>query len=133
MLARQESPDKDLDSSGKKNFSAISAHHLLQLVLSLGDSLPVVGVDDEDDSLRVLEVVAPQRPDLVLAADVPHGEADVLVLDGLDVEACDETRALFTNQTINDQLRQRCFQRNRNNLLCLGRIILLEATAFLTT
>ena len=101
-----------------------NAHHLLQLVLGLGDSLPVVGVDDEDEALRVLEVVAPQRPDLVLTADVPHGEADVLVLDGLDVEACNETRALFTNQTINDQLRQCCFQRNRKNLLCLGRIIL---------
>ena len=105
----------------------------MQLVLGLGDSLPVVGVDDEDEALRVLEVVAPQRPDLVLTADVPHGEADVLVLDGLDVEACNETRALFTNQTINEQLPQCCFLRILNDLLCLGRIILLQATAFLTT
>ena len=37
--------------------------------------------------LRVLEVVAPQRPDLVLAADVPNRERDVLVLDCFDVEA----------------------------------------------
>ena len=37
--------------------------------------------------LRVLEVVAPQRPDLVLAADVPNRERDVLVLDRLDVKA----------------------------------------------
>ena len=29
----------------------------------------------------------PQGPDLVLTADVPHGEADVLVLNRLDVEA----------------------------------------------
>ena len=29
----------------------------------------------------------PQGPDLVLTADVPHGEANVLVLDRLDVEA----------------------------------------------
>ena len=55
--------------------------------------------------------MAPQRPDLVLTADVPDGEADVLVLDGLDVEACNETRALITNKAINDQLRQCCFQR----------------------
>ena len=40
--------------------------------------------------LGVLEVVPPQRADLVLAADVPHGEADVLVLNGLDVEAWKE-------------------------------------------
>ena len=31
--------------------------------------------------------MAPQRADLVLATDVPHREADVLVLNGLDVEA----------------------------------------------
>ena len=35
----------------------------------------------------VLEVVAPQRPDLVLAAHVPHSEADVLVFHGFHVEA----------------------------------------------
>ena len=55
--------------------------------MRLADPLAVVGVDDEDESLRVLEVVAPQRADLVLTADVPHGEANVLVLDRLDVEA----------------------------------------------
>ena len=37
--------------------------------------------------LRILEVVAPQRPDLVLTADIPDRERDVLVLDRLDVEA----------------------------------------------
>ena len=55
--------------------------------MRLADPLAIVGVDDEDESLGVLEVVAPQRADLVLAADVPHGEADVLVLDGLYVES----------------------------------------------
>jgi len=30
---------------------------------------------------------APERANLVLAADVPHGEGDVLILDRLDVEA----------------------------------------------
>ena len=34
-----------------------------------------------------LKVVLPQRPDLGLAADVPDGEADVVVLHGLHVEA----------------------------------------------
>jgi hypothetical protein len=30
--------------------------------------------------------VSPERTDLVLTTDVPHGELNVLVLDGLDVE-----------------------------------------------
>ena len=38
--------------------------------------------------LCVLEVVAPQRADLVLASHIPHREADVLVLHRLHVEAC---------------------------------------------
>jgi len=29
----------------------------------------------------------PERADLILTADIPHGELDVLVLDGLNVEA----------------------------------------------
>ena len=36
--------------------------------------------------LCVLEVMSPQRSDLVLSADIPHGEADVLVLDCLHIE-----------------------------------------------
>ena len=39
-----------------------------------------------------LEVMSPQWSDLVLTADVPHGEADVFVLDRLDVESCKKTR-----------------------------------------
>jgi hypothetical protein len=149
----------------------------VQLVAGLAHAVAVVGVDDEDEALRVLEVVAPERADLflsflvlvlekrakggrrvrerrrgrkreacaaaaspfagskgprreaslwkargrreggrkggelcplsllplssfprilfshlVLASHVPHGERDVLVLDGLDVEACRERR-----------------------------------------
>ena len=82
----------------------ILRQHPHQLVPGLSDTLPekrnikqvrpqsrrvspVVAVHDEDETLGVLEIMSPQRPDLVLAADVPHGEADVLVLDGLHVEA----------------------------------------------
>ena len=39
-------------------------------------------------TLGVLEVVSPQGADLVLATDVPHGEADVFVLHRLHVEPC---------------------------------------------
>jgi hypothetical protein len=66
----------------------ILVEHALQLLAGLDDTVAIVAVDDEDDALRVLEVVAPQRPDLVLAADVPDGELNVLVFDCFDVEAC---------------------------------------------
>ena len=66
----------------------VLVEHALQLLAGLDDAVAVVAVDDEDDALRVLEVVAPQRPDLVLPAHVPHRELDVLVFDCFYVEAC---------------------------------------------
>jgi hypothetical protein len=39
-------------------------------------------------TMRILEVVSPQRAYLVLSSDVPNGEGDVLVLHSLDVESC---------------------------------------------
>ena len=65
----------------------VLVQHALQLLPGLDNTVAIVGVDDEDDALRVLEVMPPEGPDLVLATDVPHGELDVLVLDRLDVEA----------------------------------------------
>ena len=65
----------------------ILGQHLVELVVGLGDTLAVVRVDNEDETLGVLEVVPPERTDLVLASHIPHGEVDVLVLDRLDVEA----------------------------------------------
>ena len=62
----------------------VLAEHAVQLVARLADAVAVVGVDDEDEALRVLEVVAPQGADLVLATDIPHSEADVFVNDSLD-------------------------------------------------
>ena len=61
--------------------------HTMQLVTCLSDTLAIIAVHDEDEALGILEVVAPQWSNLVLTADVPHGEADVLVLDSLDVKA----------------------------------------------
>ena len=66
----------------------ILVQHALQLLACLDDTVTIVAVDDKDDALRVLEVMSPQGPDLVLATDIPHGELDVLVLDRLDIEAC---------------------------------------------
>jgi len=70
----------------------ILVQHPLQLLARLDDTVTVIAVDDEDDALRVLEVMPPQRPDLVLPADIPHGELDVLVFHRLDVESCAERR-----------------------------------------
>jgi len=65
----------------------ILVQHTLQLLTSLDNTVTIVTIDNEDDTLSVLEVMSPQRTDLVLATDIPHGELDVLVLDSLDVEA----------------------------------------------
>jgi hypothetical protein len=71
----------------------VLGQHAVQLLLgavlaalAVVDTLLVVRVDHKDDALCVLVVVAPQGADLVLAPDVPHGEADVLVLDRFHVE-----------------------------------------------
>jgi len=61
--------------------------HALELLAGLGHTLTIVRVNNEDDALGVLEVVPPERSDLVLPSDVPDGEGNVLVLDGLDIEA----------------------------------------------
>lgn len=64
----------------------VLVQHALELLTSLRDTVTIVAVNNEDDTLGVLEVMSPQRSDLVLSTDIPHGELDVLVLDGLDVE-----------------------------------------------
>jgi len=65
----------------------ILVEHALELLASLDDTVTIVAVDDEDDTLGVLEVMSPERADLVLTTDIPHRELDVLVLHSLDVEA----------------------------------------------
>jgi hypothetical protein len=65
----------------------ILVQHTLELLSGLDDTITIIAIDDEDDTLGVLEVMSPERTDLVLSTDIPHGELDVLVLDSLDVEA----------------------------------------------
>ena len=65
----------------------VLVEHALQLLAGLDHTITVVGVDDKDDTLCVLEVVSPERADLVLSTHIPNGELDVLVLNSLDVEA----------------------------------------------
>lgn len=64
----------------------IFVQHALQLFAGLNDTVTVVAVDNEDDTLGVLEVVSPEGTDLVLTTDIPHGKLNVLVFDGLNVE-----------------------------------------------
>jgi hypothetical protein len=66
----------------------VLVEHALELLTGLDNTVAIVGVDDEDNTLGVLEVMSPERTDLVLSTDIPHGELNVLVLDSLDVEAC---------------------------------------------
>jgi hypothetical protein len=77
---------------GKDQEKSISqlvlVEHALQLLTGFDDTVTIVAVDDEDDTLGVLEVMSPQRTDLVLTTDIPDGELNVLVLDCLDVETC---------------------------------------------
>jgi hypothetical protein len=65
----------------------VFVEHALQFLASLDHTVAIIAVNDKDDALCVLEVVSPQRSDLVLSTDIPHGELDVLVFDGLNVEA----------------------------------------------
>jgi len=65
----------------------VLVQHSVQFFLGLADSLSIVAVHNEDQSLRVLEIMSPQGPDFVLTADIPDGEGNVFVFDGFDVEA----------------------------------------------
>lgn len=65
----------------------VLVEHALELLSCLDNTIAIVGVNDEDDTLSVLEVVSPQRTNLVLTTDIPHGELNVLVLYSLDIEA----------------------------------------------
>ena len=66
----------------------VFVQHPLQLLTRLNNTISVVAVNDEDDALGILEVMSPQRPNLVLSTDVPHCELNVLVFNGFNVEAC---------------------------------------------
>lgn len=64
----------------------VFVEHSVQFVAGGVDTIRVIGIDHEDESLSVLVVVAPQRTDFVLTTDVPDGERNVLVFDGFDIE-----------------------------------------------
>jgi hypothetical protein len=65
----------------------VLVQHALEFFTGFNDTISIVGIDDEDDALGVLEVMSPQGSNLVLPTHVPHRELNVLVFDSLDVEA----------------------------------------------
>lgn len=66
----------------------------MQFLLRLVHPLSILTVHNEDETLCSGVVVSPQRPNLVLPADVPHVELHVLVSHRLNVETdCSKARA----------------------------------------
>jgi hypothetical protein len=65
----------------------ILIQHALQFLPGLDNTVTIIAINDEDDTLGVLEVMSPQRSDLVLSTNIPYSELNVLVFDSLNVEA----------------------------------------------
>jgi len=65
----------------------IFTQHSCKFVSCLANTISIVRINNENQSLGVLEIMSPQWTDFVLTADIPDGEGDVFVLDGFHVEA----------------------------------------------
>jgi hypothetical protein len=64
----------------------ILVQHSLQFLPSLNNTIAIVAINHEDDTLSVLEIMSPERSDLILSTNIPYGELNVLVFDSLNVE-----------------------------------------------
>jgi len=111
--------------------------HALQLLARFSDTVSVVGVNDEYETLGVLEVVAPQRPDLVLTTDIPDSERYVLVLDGFHVEAdgrnCSHNLAelevlMMHNRTYSAEIAHNVSARKRKEIVARAEQLNLSMT-----
>ena len=60
---------------------------LVQFIASFVDPVDVIRVDDEDQTLCVVVVVSPQRPNTILTANIPDVEVEALVLNRFDIES----------------------------------------------
>ena len=65
----------------------ILIEHALQFLPCLDNSVAIIAINDEDDTLGVLEVMSPKRSDLVLSTNIPYSELNVLVFNSLDIKA----------------------------------------------
>lgn len=59
----------------------------MQFLFCFVDSLSVLAVDDENETLSASVIVSPEWTDLVLTSNVPNVELDILVCDRLHIEA----------------------------------------------
>jgi hypothetical protein len=67
----------------------VLVQHTLQLLPRLDNTITIVAVDNENDTLGVLEVMSPQRANLILSSNIPYCELNILVLNSLDIETYD--------------------------------------------
>lgn len=51
------------------------------------NAVTIVRVDHEDQALRVLVIMSPQRSNLILSSDIPNCETNVLILHCFDIES----------------------------------------------
>mmetsp|Transcript_81647 Transcript_81647/g.162452 ORF Transcript_81647/g.162452 Transcript_81647/m.162452 type:complete len:213 (+) Transcript_81647:413-1051(+) len=79
LLVRQ-----DEDGNSREQFLL---HQLVQLLRRLVDAPRIGRVDDVDDGVGVRVVILPIRPNVPLAANVPHVQLEARRLHRLDVEA----------------------------------------------
>ena len=61
-------------------------YHFGKFILCFSYTFTIVGIHDEYEALRVLEIMPPKGSNLVLTTHVPDGETDVFVFHGLDIE-----------------------------------------------
>lgn len=74
----------------------------MQLLLCFVDSLPILAVDDKNETLRSGVVVPPKRPDLILAANIPHVEFHIFIRNRLDIEAHCRTKLVSASGQISE-------------------------------
>ena len=64
----------------------VFGQHSHKFFARFANTFPIVGVDNKDEALSVLEVMPPKGTDLVLTPDVPNSETYVLILYGLHIK-----------------------------------------------
>lgn len=87
----------------------IFVQHSLQFFTSLYNSLAIVAINNENNALGILEIVPPKRPNLVLSTNVPYGELDIFVFNGLNVETYSRQTKLMLCIKLNMCLLTNCW------------------------
>jgi hypothetical protein len=64
----------------------VLVQHSVQLISSVVDTLSIVRVNHENQTLSILVVVSPEGTNFILTSNVPYGEGNVLVFYCLHVE-----------------------------------------------